>query len=135
MNPYVIAGLRRNDMPETLIRVTPNDLLAIVCNYFEIDVLDIKQKNRKRKIVYPRQIAIYLMREYTELSLNDIAIKFDRAVKDHTTVIHSHREIKNLYEVMPNVKSDIRNIKNIISEVTQIRRAKFNAEFISNQTS
>ena len=53
---------------------------------------DIKTKRRNKQVVYPRQIAMYLSRELTDLSLPEIGEIFGG--KDHTTVLHSYNKIK-----------------------------------------
>ena len=74
----------------------PN-IIRVVSEYFNIRPLDIKSKKRSRDISGPRQIAMYLCREYTKSSLPEIGRDFGG--KDHTTVIYSHNKIsKNIKE-------------------------------------
>lgn len=77
-----------------------------VAEYFDINFQDMKTKKRSRAIVYPRQIAMYLSRDLTNLSLPEIGIYFGG--RDHTTVIHACNKIKKDIKT----KGDIRNIVN-----------------------
>lgn len=58
-----------------------------VCEYFKISLEDLKGKSRKKELVIPRQVGIYLAKNYTTLSLKTIGLYFGG--RDHSTVIHS----------------------------------------------
>jgi chromosomal replication initiator protein len=65
-----------------------------VANYYSIPEETLKSKKRIKKIVVPRQLAMYLCRELTSASLNDIGNRFGG--KDHTTVLHAISKIKDI---------------------------------------
>jgi chromosomal replication initiator protein len=65
-----------------------------VAQFFQLKVADLKSKKRSRDISIPRQIAMYICREYTQASLPEIGRQFGG--KDHTTVIFSYRKISGL---------------------------------------
>ena len=71
----------------------------------QIKLAEILSTNRSRNIVIPRQIAMYLAKEYTKHSFLDIARAFKK--KDHTTVIHAVKKIKALYNKNSTVRNDI----------------------------
>ncbi len=83
-----------------------------VAHFFKITVLDLKSPKRSRQISIPRQIAMYLCREFTQFSLPDIGRQFGG--KDHTTVLFAHKKITN------NVKEDNELEKTIQKIVIQI---------------
>jgi len=68
------------------------DILSTVTNYYGVSIEDIKGKCRKRKIVKPRQIIMFLLRTKARMVLSDIGEVLNR---DHTTVIHSITCIQN----------------------------------------
>ncbi len=70
--------------------ITADLIKANVGDYFDMKVEDFNAKKRTRAIVYPRQIAMYLCREMTDLSLPQIGEAFNR---DHTTIMHAHDKI------------------------------------------
>ena len=83
-------------------------IMAAVAHHFEIKVSDIKSKKRTRNISVPRQIAMYLCRTKTKLSLPEIGRQFGG--KDHTTVIFANKKIsKNI-----NKNNDLKKVINII---------------------
>ena len=57
---------------------------------FNINIEELKSRTRKRSIAFPRQIAMYLTRKYTEISLADIGSLYNR---DHSTVLHAIRVV------------------------------------------
>ena len=63
----------------------------VVANHFKLRVDEMTAKKRSRNVAYPRQIAMYLCREMTDLSLPRIGELFGG--RDHTTVIHAHDKI------------------------------------------
>mgnify|MGYP005624965869 FL=1 len=83
-------------------------IMAAVAHHFEIKVSDIKSKKRTRNISVPRQIAMYLCRTKTKLSLPEIGRQFGG--KDHTTVIFAHKKISETI----NKNNDLKKVINII---------------------
>lgn len=72
-------------------RVTVDLIQRRVAEHFDIGVSDMKTKKRSRQVVYPRQVAMYLTRHMTDLSLPEIGELFGG--RDHTTVIHANNKI------------------------------------------
>jgi chromosomal replication initiator protein len=81
------------DMVKEIYRaVTPENILIKVADYFNIAKDDLKKNKRSKNLVFPRQIAMYLLRELTELSLPEIGSVF--GAKHHTTILYGCRKIK-----------------------------------------
>lgn len=89
--------------------LTVADIQRTVANYYQVTVEDLKGKKRVKEIVVPRQIAMYLSRELTNLSLPKIGDAFGG--KDHTTVLHAHEKISNLYDEDSEYQIAIQEIK------------------------
>jgi len=83
-------------------------IMAAVTDHFEIKISDLKSKKRTRNISIPRQIAMYLCRTHTKLSLPEIGRQFGG--KDHTTVIFANKKISELL----NKNSALKKVVNII---------------------
>lgn len=81
---------------------------SIVAEYFNIKIEDFDSKKRTRQIAYPRQVAMYISREITDMSLPKIGEEFGG--RDHTTVIHACEKISNEIESNFEFKSKIDNI-------------------------
>jgi chromosomal replication initiator protein len=83
---HVIGGGER--------RVTMESVLRAVAERFQLQPAQLKQKTNAKAISYPRQIAMYLIRDLTQASLSEIGRVF--ASKHHTTVLHSIHKIERL---------------------------------------
>lgn len=71
--------------------ITPENIKKKVCKYFNIKVADIESAKRARQFALPRQIAMYLCRDMTDLSLPKIGACFGG--RDHSTVLHACEKI------------------------------------------
>ncbi len=71
--------------------VTPERIVVAVSDYYDVDVEALRGQKRDRAIVVPRQIAMYLMREETDVSL--LRIGAELGGRDHSTVLHACRKI------------------------------------------
>jgi chromosomal replication initiator protein len=89
--------------------ISANTIMAVVADFFGITVEDLVGPSRSRALVHARQIAMYLCRELTDLSLPRIGEKFGG--RDHTTVMHGERQIKTQM-------AEKRTTYNQISELT-----------------
>lgn len=83
-----LKDLISKDKPKV---ITAEYILDVVANYFHLKPEELKSSKRTRNIAYPRQIAMYLCRKLTDLSLPKIGEKFGG--RDHTTIIHGFDKI------------------------------------------
>jgi chromosomal replication initiator protein len=84
-----------------------------VARYFDVKPEDFKSKKRTRDISYPRQIAMFLCRELTDLSLPKIGSEFGG--RDHTTVIHACEKISESFSKNFETKRAIEELKKSIT--------------------
>ena len=73
-------------------QITATAIMEVTADYFNIDVDTLRGSGKKRAVAHARQLAMYLCRELTELSLPKIGDQFGG--KDHTTVIYADRKIR-----------------------------------------
>ncbi|EEH99646.1 chromosomal replication initiator protein DnaA [Clostridium tertium] len=73
--------------------VTIDVIQDVVAGYFNLRIEDLKSQRRTRNVAYPRQIAMYLSRKLTDMSLPKIGEEFGG--RDHTTVIHAYEKISD----------------------------------------
>ncbi|MEW6053480.1 MAG: chromosomal replication initiator protein DnaA [Nitrospirota bacterium] len=72
--------------------VTTEHIQKTVCEHFALKLSDMKAKKRTKEVALPRQVAMYLSKQLTSLSLNDIGKNFGG--KDHATVIYACKQIE-----------------------------------------
>jgi chromosomal replication initiator protein len=72
--------------------ITTDSIQKYVANYYQLKPNEIKEKNNALSVAFPRQVAMYLCKHLTELSLPEIGRRFGG--KHHSTVLHSIRKIK-----------------------------------------
>jgi chromosomal replication initiator protein len=89
--------------------ITIEQIIAIVCAHYGIEPVAIHTKSRKREIVEARQMAMYLAKMNTDLSTSKIG-KFI-GDKDHATVLHACKIVKQQYEVDKNFRSDLETLE------------------------
>ena len=88
--------------------ITVNRIKEKVSSVFSLKMEDFNSKKRTRSISYPRQVAMYLSRELTDLSLPKIGEEFGG--RDHTTVIHAHDKIAKDIENNEDFKEKVNKI-------------------------
>ena len=98
--------------------ITAAAIMAATADYFSLTIEDLCGSSRSRTLVTARQIAMYLCRELTELSLPKIGQTFGG--RDHTTVMHADRKIRGLM-------AERRQVYNQVAELTNRIKARGSA--------
>jgi chromosomal replication initiator protein len=93
--------------------VTIDNIQRTVSEYYKIKVSDILSKRRNRSLARPRQVAMTLSKELTNHSLPEIGDAFGG--RDHTTVLHACRKIKELITTNIDIQEDYKNLLRILS--------------------
>lgn len=99
--------IKNNIRPKKMVSV--EDVVKVVSGFYNLDKDSIYKKSRKKEVVKPRQVIMYLLREDFALPYPTIGQKLGG--RDHTTVIHSYEKIKN----------DLKTDHQLEQELTQIR--------------
>ena len=89
-------------------------IFKVVADNYQISVSDLKGKKRDKKYVLPRQIAVYLSRELTEITYTELGNEFGG--KDHSTMMHSYEKIEELIKTDSSMESKIQIFKREIKE-------------------
>ncbi len=89
--------------------VTPKKIIQTVAEFYDLKEKELLSKTRKKEIVKPRQVAMYLLRKLLNCSFPFIGRKFNG--KDHTTAIYSFEKITKEIEKNENLKEEINQIK------------------------
>ena len=106
-------ALRDVIYPDKPREITPSYIVNVVSEHFGIKVEDIISKKRNAEIALPRQIAMYLCREMTDISLNEIGQAIGK--RDHTTVMYGADKINEDIKKNPELASKIEVIRKKIS--------------------
>lgn len=93
--------------------VTIENIQKTVAEYYKVKVADLLSKRRSRSIARPRQMAMALAKELTNHSLPEIGDHFGG--RDHTTVIHACRKVKELVQIENDFAEDYKNLLRILS--------------------
>ena len=88
---------------------TPSLIISQVCKFYNVDEVILRGSQRTKNVAEARQIAMYLIRKLTNLSLPDIGTEF---AKDHTTVLHSIRKVES------DLKKGDTSLQNNIRDIT-----------------
>jgi len=88
------------------------EIIKIIAGFYTMDPQKIYDKIRKKEIVYVRQMTMYILREYFNISYP--AIGKEIGGRDHTTVIHSYEKVKEMMKDDPNITQEIEQIRAIL---------------------
>jgi chromosomal replication initiator protein len=88
----IVKNLLKDVITPTKVVLTPKKIIQATAEFYDLTERDLLSKTRKREIVKPRQIAMYLLRKELKSSFPAIARRFGG--KDHTTVIHACEKIE-----------------------------------------
>lgn len=93
--------------------VTVENIQRTVAEYYQIKLSDLMSKKRTRSLARPRQVAMALSKSLTNNSLPEIGTAFGG--RDHTTVLHACRKIKELEESSADMREDLKNLNRTLS--------------------
>lgn len=99
--------LKNNTKPKKMMSI--KDVVKIVSDFYNIDEESIYNKTRRKEVVRPRQVLMYILREDFSISFPSIGEKLGG--RDHTTVIHSYEKMKE----------EIKTDSLLLQEITQLR--------------
>ena len=102
----ILSSLINNNKTKSL---SARDVLDIVSSFFNVSNKDLLGKSRKKELVYPRQISMYLMRK--EVAFSYPTIGQELGGRDHTTAMHAYNKICKELESNEKIKQDIESIK------------------------
>lgn len=94
-------------------KITPDLIIQVVAEHYNLTPLDLLSQRRSKEIVYPRQIAMYLCRNMTEAPLQEIGKAMGG--RDHTTIIHGIEKIAKDMENTPTLQNTVDILKKKLS--------------------
>ena len=90
----------------------PDEILVIVANFYGMDVADIAGPRRSKRLIKPRQVAMYLLREETDSSLPQIGAVLGG--RDHTTVMYGCDKIANAIEEDDQTRREVNTLRELL---------------------
>ncbi len=102
----ILTGLTTNLQKKSL---TPKDIINTVANFYDVALEDLVGKCREKKLVVPRQIVMYLMREEIKSSFPSIGQELGG--RDHTTAMHAVTKVQSGYDNDEKIRREIEQIK------------------------
>ncbi len=113
----ITLGFAKEALRDLLViqdrQLTIENIQKVVAEYYKLRIADLHSKRRSRSITRPRQIAMALCKELTNHSLPEIGNAFGG--RDHTTVLHACRKVKELKEIELSIAEDFSNLIRILS--------------------
>ena len=94
---------------------TPNLIISQVCKFYSVDEVALRSSQRSKNIAEPRQVAMYLVRKLTNLSLPEIGEQFAR---DHTTVLYAITKVET--ELKKNNTTMQNNVRDITANINSL---------------
>jgi chromosomal replication initiator protein len=111
----VAQSVLKDIFPERAVRpISVSVIQKEVCRFYSISHTELVGNKRSQAIVYPRQIAMYLSRELTDLSLPNIGREFGG--RDHTTVMHAQAKIAKMMREERDVYNQIQTLTNQVKQ-------------------
>lgn len=102
--------IKNSSRPRRSLAVS--DVVEKVARFFDIDPASIYEKTRRKEVVKPRQLIMYILREDFQVSYPAIGQKMGG--RDHTTVIHSCEKIKNDLKTKPDLDDELSQIRALL---------------------
>ncbi len=110
INISLVNLMINNNIDNTNIDL--KDIQSLTARYFNISTSDIISDKRNKVYAYPRQLAMYLSRKYTNLSYQEIGYEFGN--RHHSTVVYALKKINKIKKLKKEVKGDLNNIEALL---------------------
>jgi len=114
-NLKIAKSLLKNLLNSPKKVITPKKIMKVVADFYDLKEKELFAPSRKREVVKPRQIAMYLLREELKYSFPSIGRKFGG--KDHTTALHAYKKISN----------EVKENELLAGEINMIKQRIFSA--------
>ena len=110
--PVTISTVRTLMRDRNRSEISLEDIMTTTAGYFNISMSDLLSNKKNRMYSYPRQLAMYLARKYTDLSFKEIGQSFNH--KDHSTVIYALRKIEKEKDESKDVQKNLSKIESLL---------------------
>ena len=114
--PLVKTVLKDLVLTEDTNIVAPSDIIGITATFYQLGVEDLYGSSRSQTTALARQVAMYLCREMTSLSLPKIGQLFGN--RDHTTVMYANKKISELMKERRSIYNQVTEITSKVKQTT-----------------
>jgi chromosomal replication initiator protein len=104
----LVKNILSDSVKKEQSKLSVDDIIHTVSKYYKIPVDNIREKNRSKEVAHCRQVAMFISKTYTNYSLKTIGLNFGG--RDHSTVIHAVKQIKDNIEKDKTLSNDINYI-------------------------
>ncbi len=119
LTPAVVQSALASLAPkEPRLPPSPELIVDVVCRYFSLERNDLVSKSREKRVAYPRQLAMYLMRELAHRSLVEIGGVLGG--RDHSTVHHGWRKMERSLTIDPETKRDVTSLREMVEQSREV---------------
>jgi len=113
-NPSYVEKLMEDVVTQSATNLTPAQIIKAVAEFYEISTVDLTGRGRKKEIVEPRQVAMFLLRDMLNMSYPFIAEKMGK--RDHTTAIYAFDKINHSLNENPAFSQKMIMIKELVNK-------------------
>ena len=92
--------------------INAESITKAVCSFYSLTPEDLTGPSRRRDVTMPRQIAMYLIREMTSMSLPQIGAAFGK--RDHTTVLHACKLVEESLRTSPDIARQVGDLRHMV---------------------
>ncbi|MFA5386465.1 MAG: chromosomal replication initiator protein DnaA [Candidatus Paceibacterota bacterium] len=110
--PKIVEEIIDNTLQEKTRNISPTKVIKAVADFYEMSPADLSNRSRKKDVVEPRQITMFLMRDILDMSFPNIGEKLGK--RDHTTAIYAYEKISLEITKKQNLNQKITSIKELI---------------------
>lgn len=107
-----VRQIMKNHVKEKTSK-TPEDVIETVSKYYSTNPTMMSGKTRRQDVVHPRQICIYILRDFLNVSYQSIGEKLGG--RDHTTIMHSYEKVKKEKDNNPQIHKELEEIRQILA--------------------
>lgn len=111
LNYMCVPGIKDEYRKQCAPVITPERIITMVCDHFNLNPEHIKTKRRVKEHVHARHVIFYFLRKHTKMTLKTAGELFNR---DHTTVIHGLENLSDIMDTEPLVRSEVELLESMI---------------------
>ena len=110
----ILFLLLYGQLDEDIIQNTADDIISAVCQHYGLKQREIVSKSRKQNIAQARQLAMYLIHKYTDLSYSQIGRRFGG--RDHSTVLHGCNQVARRISVEKAFRHEVEELEAVLKK-------------------